>query len=649
MSATAPSAGPAPSQGGDRGVTVLLPDVPVFGPVTARRMRRALAVYAVVWLAGSLPGWLGAGLALTAFGHGLVLPGGGFLLDGSFVAAAVAVVVFVLSLALWWYAGPVVLPPLVWTAAAVVAALTVAPRTVPGAAAAVVPAVPVVLLVLAVVVHLVRHRAQHRRRAALNAELATTSFVVSGPPDLDTGPPVAESSPEDLAHLRYALDIALQPLDRFDGFIVLEQYREGALRYQLTSLGTGLGMSQYTRTPAFSGYLAEAQRNAIEKMLDRRVWGYWRTENLWGNLSTSRDPLATDENIMLTGWHGTMLGFYALLNDRRYAEPGALTFRWSPDETYPHDHHAVARQIHDGMDRSDYTLIPCEPNWVYTVCNAFGINAMLGHDRAHGTAYVEDLRERLRWSYEHEFLRPDGRIVGVRARHLGLSWNFWTGAAVQLNTVYWMHPAFPDLAQRAWWLLRRNELSLRDGRPVLPPRASNRMDVGSYRLGRDTFAQVAITMAAREIGDDEMADAAAALLAERETVEERDGARRYAAASPMVNFYAVLGRFGRRHALRDLLGHGGVPETWRTGPRLADAAYPDVLVARAVTDGRALDLVLRPGGRPVRTVLAVDRLVPGATYRVSGARSAEVVADGDGRALVEVDLGDRLAVRLYPA
>ncbi|WP_224387689.1 hypothetical protein [Pseudonocardia sp. ICBG1293] len=48
MSATAHPAGPAPSRGDGGGVTVLLPDVPAFGPVTARRMRRALAVYAVV-------------------------------------------------------------------------------------------------------------------------------------------------------------------------------------------------------------------------------------------------------------------------------------------------------------------------------------------------------------------------------------------------------------------------------------------------------------------------------------------------------------------------------------------------------------------------------------------------------------------------
>jgi hypothetical protein len=627
--------------------TLRLPDIAVFAPVTARRMRRALGVYGVVWLVGSLPGWLGAGPVATAVGLGLVLPGGGLLATGSPVLAAVAVAVFLFSLLLWWYAGPVVLPPLVWLLTAGLAPLTLdggteawAPVVVPGAV--------VVALALAYGVHRVRHAGQRRRGRAIDAELAEVRFTVGGPPDLASPLPVVESSPEDLAHLRYSLDVALQPVDGFEGLVVLEQYREGALRYQLTALADGIAMSQYTRTPAFSGYVAEAQRRAIEKMLLRTVWGYWRTENLWGNLSTNRDPFDTDENIMLTGWHGTMVGFYELLNDDRYSRPGGLTYRWSDDEAYAHDFGALARQLHGGISRSDYALIPCEPNWIYTVCNAFGTVALLAHDRARGTALFEDVRDRLHHAYEHEFLRPDGRIVGVRARHLGLSWNFWAGTAVALNTTFWLHAAFPDLAERTWWLLRRHELAMRDGRPVLPARLVNRLDPGYYTLGRDTFGQVAITMAAREVGDDEVADAAAALLAEREPVEQHHGARRFAGVSPMVNFYAVLGRFSRSHAMRDLFAHGAVPAAWRTGPRLAEAAYPDVLVARAVTDGDALDLVLRPGDEPIRTTLAVDRLVPGRRYAVAGASAGEVVADDRGRALVEVDLGGRREVRLHP-
>ena len=109
----------------------------------------------------------------------------------------------------------------------------------------------------------------------------------------------------------------------------------------------------------------------------------------------------------------------------------------------------------------------------------------------------------------------------------------------------------------------------------------------------------------------------------------------------------MLGRFGRASGLRDLLGHGAVPEAWRNGPRLAEVAYPDVLVARAVTDGNALDLVLRPGDGPVRTHLAVDRLVPGRTYTALGTTADTVTADGSGRALLEVDLGARHEVRLH--
>ena len=48
------------------------------------------------------------------------------------------------------------------------------------------------------------------------------------------------------------------------------------------------------------------------------------------------------------------------------------------------------------------------------------------------------------------------------------------------------------------------------------------------------------------------------------------------------------------------------------------AAYPDVLVTRAVTDGQALDLVLRPGNGGGRTTLGIERLQPQRDYEVTG-------------------------------
>jgi len=628
--------------------TVLLPEpADPVAPVTARRMRRALLVYAAIWVLGLLPAALGAGDDLVTFGLGLVLPGGGFAFTGSEVLAASAFVAFGVSLLVWWAAGPVVLPPVVWLASAGLAVLTTGSTADPVDAAQVAVAAIVPLAVLAAAAtHRVRYAAQLRTREQLNERLAEVEFTITGAPALHTDLPVAESTPTDLAHLRYALDLALQPLDSYDGFTVIDQFREAAVRYQLTALSNGLAMSQFTRTPAFSGYLAEGQRNAIEKMLQRRNWGYWALENAWGNLSRNRDPLDTDENIMLTGWHGIMVGSYESLNDDRYSRPGALTYTWSDSEEYAHDFSSLARQVHRSMVGSDYGLFPCEPNWIYTICNTFGINTLLTHDRLHGTSFFTDVKDKLHNSYETEFLRPDGRIVGVRARHLGLSWNFWAGSAVQLNTAYWLHAGMPDIAQRTWWLLRENGLTMEQGRLSLPRATSDRLDPGNYKLGRDTFGQIAITMAARELGDEEYATAAQATLDDREPTSEEHGARRYADASPLVNLYGILGRFGRRSGLRDLMT-AGAPQDWRTGPQLAEAAYPDVLVARAVTDGHALDLVLRPGGGPVRTTLAVQRLIPHRAYSVMGATTETVTADAHGRALVEVELTGRQEVRVY--
>jgi hypothetical protein len=53
----------------------------------------------------------------------------------------------------------------------------------------------------------------------------------------------------------------------------------------------------------------------------------------------------------------------------------------------------------------------------------------------------------------------------------------------------------------------------------------------------------------------------------------------------------------------------------RTRPIVAEVAYPDVLVARAVTDGTNLDVVLRPGNGGGRTAIAVERLKPGRGVR----------------------------------
>jgi hypothetical protein len=632
-----------PVQMTDTYVTVAIPrPKAVVSPVTARMLRRTATVYAAIWLVALAPTAIGAGRGWVAAGLGLAFPGGGFLYGGHPVLAAVAVFAVLLGAFLWWAMGIVLAAPLIWIATAALAGAA-ADEAHDGARIASLAAVPCLAAVF-YVVHRLRFAGQSRRGGALNRELADVPFLVTGTPPLEGRLPVAEHSVQDLEHLRCCLDLALQPLDRFDGFDHLDQFREAATRYQLSALSYALSMSQFTRTPAFTGYLAEAQRNIIGKALDPKVWNYWALENAWGNLRLGRDPVDNPDNIMLTGYLGTQIGMYAALNDDRFSRPGALTFRRGPEEAYVHDFGSLARTTHRNFGLSAFTLFPCEPNWIYGVCNTFGVNTLLAHDRQQGTRYLDEIGDTVREAYESEFLRPDGRLVGVRSKLLGMSWNLWAGPMVALNTVFWLHAPYPDIAQRTWWLLRRSDLRIRDGLLELPKVMSSRLDPGNYRLGQDTFSQVSTLMAAREIGDEEIASAAQAALDARPTVTA-DGARRYRGSSVWTNSYAALGRFARHSALRDLLV-SGVPEAWRAGPVLADAAYPDVLVARAVTDGHALDLTLQPGNGSVRTTLAIERLVPNRTYTVLGAREATVIADPAGRALLTVDLDRRHELRV---
>jgi hypothetical protein len=89
------------------------------------------------------------------------------------------------------------------------------------------------------------------------------------------------------------------PIGRFDGFSHIEQYLLSALRYQLNYTNYALAQAQYNYTPAFTGYLTEAQANTIEKMRDNKVWGYWAHECLVGYQRWDPDPIKF-ANVMYT-------------------------------------------------------------------------------------------------------------------------------------------------------------------------------------------------------------------------------------------------------------------------------------------------------------------------------------------------------------
>jgi len=139
-----------------------------------------------------------------------------------------------------------------------------------------------------------------------------------------------------------------------------------------------------------------------------------------------------------------------------------------------------------------------------------------------------------------------------------------------------------------------------------------------------------VTMwAALEMGDDPV------IAATSRTIDSRYGE---GVAASMT--------WGRRNTIRDMVNKG-LPDAWAKGPILSDARYPDVIVARAVTDGQALSLILHPGGDRVEADLGLSRLVPGRSYRVVQSGAA-IIADAQGRGAVKARIDGRTPIDIVP-
>lgn len=640
-----------------------------YGPATVRRQWRTRMMYAIVCAFGVLPILLGGPPQLKAFGLGLLFPGAGMFYPGNEAVLvnalwfAATMVLFSIAFVIWFGSGNVLAPLAVWLGAAAFGALR---ATEPGNDWLV--AVPIAGAVTFAVVNwfkALRHlKASQSEIANRNARLAE-AVVPARPRFIPEKQFVGEELDQDqLEHLRYGLEGALQPIDSFWGFDRTEQFQLSATRYQINSLAYMLANAHYSRMPAFHGYMAQAQRNLIEKMLVPEVWRYWRTENRWGNLSNNADPVIRD-NIMLTGYWGMQIGLYeSITGDTRYGKAGALTFEWDKRTRFPHDCHSVNRALYDNYKRSDLGYFPCEPNWVYPACNAHGMLSLILHDRLHGSTYAEEVAEAFRFAHEVEFIAPDGRPVEIKSTRLG--WNFTfpaifngtlgnlsakgggklpskiTGSGLTGAAPMLAGGILPDLTERDIFFGGYDE----SRQAIL----SGKTDLHAMSAQAGAAAYLPSLSAAVEYGDEELTkyiwdayrtDPSANIV--------RENGVAHVPNETMGRIGSLwYGMFGRHGSSYDLINRGNLPE-WNRGPILEEVPYPHVLVARAVTDGESLNVVLRPGGRGGRYRVTVARLLPGREYTLQGACGTNVVADGEGRAHFDVVLEGRLELTVAPS
>lgn len=622
----------------------LLPESPRrAGPVTRRLLARtALALLAIESLAAVLIA--SGGPTAEVVGSSLIVPGGGLLHTGRPLLVALTAALVVLGIVLWWAMSLIWGIPLVWALS--------------GLAAVVLDdgtrwdwAVPVAAAVAAGIVGSAawswerRYRTKRAKVAELNEYLRTATVP-------EPSRPVREPDAMDAELLRWCHELALQPLDDFRGFEWGEQLHGGTcVRYQLNYLGWALATYAVNFVPNAPQPMEEVLRNLVLKQTDLRVWGYWRGLNLVGNLDGHPDPLRKD-NIMFSGFTGDQINMYvAATGDRRFDEPGSLTFVWKDGREFAYDHRSWMEAVQRNFADSRLGFFPCEPGWAFAACNTIGAQALLGYDSTHGTSMWAEVEERWRRTLLDEYLLPDGNYANIRCTRTGLSWDTGEtpgGEYLTTGTNQFTDVA-PDLAARG------QALAVRGLPEKLAPLSAMVDDHGELALElpleweRNRARRTALNgwtkliAGARMIGDERLA-AAAQRAADRQCATgDRWPERPVAAGLQNLATHAIV-RWSTPLTTGDLNVRGHVPPA---GPLLASAPWPSVLVTLARSDdGRSLDLALQrhelPAGAPVR--LGFARLEPGARYRLAGTGSGhdavELVAVADGTAEVDLVLAE---------
>jgi hypothetical protein len=628
-----------------RTVVAVLPPIPIGrgprGRLVGAQRRKRLAVVAGLWCIAIAPTVLDLPLRWKALGAGLIFPGAGELYRGHvWLFVAVLALTAVALYRMWVMADHLALPA-IYLGAAVVAALLPGDISWPWVAW-VVPCAAVAALAIGEALQWISYlRARQvgrRRNAYLQGHFTQTDFAVR----TSSRPRVVESTIDELCLQRWVLDHALQPLDDWDVYDWSEKSQRDprSVRYQLNWLQWALAIGQYTRTPSFSGYVAEGQRRLIERMRDRRIWGYWRAESIAGNFDFSADPVRKD-NIMFSGYLELMVGIYAVLNsDRRYDVPGALTFAWDRDHRFVYDHAGLSDAVENNFRTSRFGLFACEPTFVFPICNILGLLGLAYRDVLDNGERAARLLPRFARSLEHEFTAADGDLHLALCDRYGLRAVPVRGTELTGQHGFYLRPLMPGVSERMWTICRRE---LVETHAFAPRQARGRsIFLGDWGSRKASSAALYASLASqsREFGDDdvhrEVIDTAREVLGWR--VERGVGC--YERASRVANAQLAVAQLNRCDGWLQML-RSPRPHAWDHGPRLADVAYPDVLVAKAVADHDRLDLVLYPGGEPGRRFLHLDRLQPGARYRADGAVSAGVTADATGRATVAVDLDKR--------
>jgi hypothetical protein len=397
--------------------------------------------------------------------------------------------------------------------------------------------------------------------------------------------------------------------------------------------------------PNAPGHITHALVKVIDKHTDLRVWRYWHTLNVLGNLDLNPDPIRRD-NIMFSAFLADVLNtFEAATGSDHFDRPGSLTFVWKDGRTFAYDHHSIVAAVRRNYDRSRLGFFPCEPGWSFTVCNVMGAQALRNHDARHGTDDWGAVEERWRRTLDDEYSTPDGSYAHIRSNLVGLSWDTGEvpGGHYFANGTHRFVDILPAHADRA------RALDLRGAQPAIGALASMVHHSGGtlelelpeelerHRTSSSSLLPwVKLIGGARLCGEAELTEAAIAASARQCATGERWPKRPVDVGGSGFGSYLIV-RWSQPLDLARLNLRGHLAPQ---GPLLIghDAAAVLVTLARS-HDGVSLELALEPLDEGLAaTTLSFSQLEPGATYRLWGdAVELTVTASAEGIAAITLD------------
>ena len=564
-------------------------DGPSYGAI-----KRLTLIYLALWALALLlfPVW-------PVLSLGLIFPGGGFLTSGSpLIFTGLSLGLFGLAVFLWFATGNAIGPVAVWALSFCAAPFLMGSNIMPGLSA--------LLLLSPVLVALFwggrfgLWQTRRRRLKGLNTEMASAA------PRSSIASPPAQSvlCAQQMAGLRFLLDRALQPVDRFDGFEHRDPFQTAALRYQVNFIAYALSLVQMNYLPALGGYLTEAQRRLKAKQENPKIWRYWQAENIWGNLALDRDPVARD-NIMYSGFVATQM--MMALKTAPHPNPEFMNTLSGEDRGYGfrYDRAALIQTLNNQYEDAPFGLLPCEPNWIYPLCNFITASAMAAYDTQFGTAHWAGVKDNFRRLCEQEFMGVDGHFIAFRSSYTGMASPQVGGLVMKTFPCFFLNALFPDMARRQWWLTRKF-LQNRSLRKACWP-----VDVGNYHYSR-AAAYGASALAAAEMGDEDLRLRLLALMAADCDPVQKDGRFYYRQGSIWANANAFAASVTAPGSFCRLVNR----QTTRSGAYIKQAEADAVLFSAAYNKGAALSFTAHPQGRNGYTPVTIGGLRPGRAYQL---------------------------------